>query len=128
MSDGMTLVMGIGIVSGMLFLLSLMIDDQEHGILKFFFIMVILSLMLLIPKSFGDEMRNCETVVANSTAVTASITAYEYTSYCFTETSTTNGTFMQIVFWVYRAIIAYLLVYFFIQACKAMLGMRGGRM
>lgn len=124
MSDGLIFLAGIGLSGLMLFVIYQTIDEKDNPLLKMVLIVTMLCLMLLIPKTFTDELRQCESVVANST-VSGSVTSYEYTSYCFTESTSTDSAFMKIIFWLYRGIILYLIIYLFWQAVGALLSMRG---
>lgn len=124
MDNGLVFILGIGIAAGLLYLVMHALDEEKHGILKFLMMMSILALLLMMPKAFVDAQSICETVVSNSTAVNSSTTMYTYESFCFTNTTTTPGTFMNVMFWIYRAFIAYIIVYLAIQALKALAGMR----
>ena len=125
MSDPLTMVVGIGIVSFLLLTLLSYLDDR-HEVLKYLIVMSVLAMMLIMPKVFGESMKTCDTVVSNST-VTGNTTAYSYTSYCTAQDSSTTSTFMSIVYWTYYLIIGYLLMWIFVKALGALWDMRGGR-
>jgi len=125
-AEALTFVIGVGITAFLLFFIYNSLPE-EHKLLKFFLLMSVLALMLILPKSFGDSQEVCETVVANSTELNSSVTSYEYESFCFTKETTTTTTFMQTVFWIYRLIIGYIIVYLMWKALEALGSMRGGR-
>lgn len=131
MGQAIIFVVGIGITAGILFLVQYSLDQEKHGLLKLLLMMGILALTLLMPKTFGDAQQVCETVVSNSTVVNSSVTSYEYTAFCFTDGSSTPSTFMQTIFWIYRGIIAYVIVYLFVISLGMLYEMRrqrpGGR-
>lgn len=111
----MTFIVGIGITCAILFMVSMSLKE-EQGVLKLFIMMVIFSLMLMIPKVLGDATTMCETVVANSTDVSATVTAYEYTNFCYTQDVNTTSMFMKIVFWTYYLFVGYIITYLAWQA------------
>lgn len=123
MADALTFVIGIGIASMLLFLVMRSLKDNEHDLLKFFLMMSILSLMLLLPKVFGDAQNVCVPVIANET-VTGNLTEYAHTTFCYTDSTSTTNTFMTIIFWVYRGLIAYVIVWLFMVSLRALWEMR----
>ena len=125
---GITTIIGVAVTCFILWLVGTNLKDDEHGILKFFIILTIFAILLLMPKILLDAQTVCESVVANST-VSGLTTSYEYTSFCFKQETSTTGTFMRIILWTYYVIIGYVMLYLFIQALKAlglMAKMRGG--
>lgn len=124
MVDGITFVAGVGVAALLLYLISIQLDEKEHGILKLFLMIGILSILLILPKVLGDAMTNCEPVVANSTMNNNTI-SYEYTDFCHEVPTTSVTTFMKVIFWIFRGIILYIIVYLFLQAIKILGVLRG---
>lgn len=125
MVEGITFVLGVGIAALLLYLISIQLDENEHGILKLFLMIGILSMLLILPKFLGEATTNCDVVIANTT-ISNNITVYEYKDFCFEQSTTSISTFMKIIFWIFRGVILYIIVYLFWQAIKV-LGMMRGR-
>lgn len=126
MAEAISLVLGVGIAAVVLYLINSQLNDEEHSILKLFLMIGMLSLLLLLPKIMGDSTNNCQVVVANETQANASLKLYYYEQQCFEQPTTSVGTFMKIIFWLFRGVILYIIVYLFWQAIKV-LGMMRGR-
>lgn len=103
------LIIGVGIVCMVLaYLMNTL--DEKHWVLKMVILLFIASSLLLIPKASIDATTVCESVVANSTAVTSTITSYEYESFCYTRDETTSVSFLETYNLMYYIIIGYMIV------------------
>lgn len=114
MTEAISYLVGIGVVAG-IFSVILYNIREEHNLMRFFILLLLVTLGFLVSKTFFDARTTCETVVANSTTVSNITTSYEYTSFCFTTTTSTPGTFYTIMMWAYYIIIAYVVVWVFIN-------------
>lgn len=116
--DAVSTILGVGVFSALIFFFSFQIEKEKHYLLRLFLVFVAMAVLILIPKSLIDEQYTCESVVANSTDVNATVTTYEYESFCYTRTEETPTTFYNIVLWFYRIFIGYVIVYLFIMALQ----------
>lgn len=123
MSEAITFLLGIGITAG-IFAIILYNLREEHGLIRFFLLMLLLTLGFFVSKPLWDARTDCETVVANSTQVSNVTTAYEYSTYCYTTTTNTPGTFYTIMLWSYYAIIGYVLIWIFISIIERIRALR----
>lgn len=123
MSEAVIYVAGIG-VTALIFGLILYYVKEDHPHLRFFMVMVLMTLALMMTKTFWDARTECETVVANSTDISSVTTTYEYTNFCYTTTTNTPGTFQTIIYWSYYVMIGYVLLNLLYMAIKGLLDMR----
>lgn len=155
MSPALFYLLGIGITAFLLYLIMNSLDEEKHTILKLMLMMGILSLLLVLPKSFNEAQTTCAPVVTKTVDTYVygnNLTAYhwdsytsastpnppaandiflfhknttlEYDSFCYTEESTTPTTYMKIIFWLYRALVLYVIVYLFVLSMRAIWEMR----
>lgn len=118
MEYGITLIGGIvGVCFLMLYLMN-SLGDEKHFILKLVLLFWVVAVVLLIPKVALDANTICETVVANSTDVSASVTSYEYESFCYDRAEGTAGSFYKQTTVLYYLILGYAIVYIAIWAMK----------
>jgi hypothetical protein len=109
----------IGVAAMCFLMLYLMqtLDKEKHWFLILILMFFVVSASLLIPKTVVDGRTVCETVVANSTDVSSTITVYEYEDFCYTRPETTGVTFLENSQTLYYIIIAYTFVFLFVYAC-----------
>lgn len=105
-----TTIIGVIGVVGILFFFANQLD-KEYSILRLLVILFGVTLLLLVPKAMIDSQTVCETVVANSTKVSASITSYEYEDFCYQRTENTPVIFMRVLGTFYSLLFTYILLY-----------------
>ena len=105
-------VLAIGIIVLIFIVLSFALD-KEHYLLKLFFLLSALTLIIFIPKSVLDD--ECYPVVINATVV-GDTTTYDYGTECIQNTtSSTQGDLFKQYTWIYRVIWIYILIFIFHQ-------------
>lgn len=124
MTDALVFVIGIGVAALITYFISSSLSD-EHEAVKFLLMMALFAFLLLLPKVFGDASNICTAVEANHTVV-GNVTSYSYAEFCFTKDSTTTGTLMKIVYWVYYLVMGYITVFLFWKALMSLWGRKGG--
>lgn len=110
-------ILGVGIIAAVFLFIAFKLDE-EHGILRFAFIMFSMGLLFLIPASVIHNENVCE-VVLNDTEIVGNSTYYDYTTYCYEENGT-GSSFVKAVKYPYWLFIAYLIVYLFYRAATAL--------
>lgn len=117
--DGLSIIVGIGIVSFMIIYFSTSIDES-HRWMKLLSMFFGLALLILIPFSLLNVQTNCDVVVDNATLVNANLTHYDYVSFCHTQEIDSISTFYKVTTWFYRIFIAYVVVYLMVFSLKAL--------
>ena len=79
---GLSVVVGVGVVVGVLMLFSQLVDKQKHEALRNFFLIISIPLLFIIPASLVIEQNNCSSVVMNQTTA-GNVTTFEYGTYCY---------------------------------------------
>ena len=123
MIEGLTYLFGIAVMGGFFLLLG-GVFGSEFPVIRMLFTLLTVLLAYFVPVAMMDANTICETVVANSTIITANVTGYLYTHYCFNSGIATPNTFYMVVAYLYYGILAWLTVYVFISAIKLMLKIR----
>jgi len=117
--DGLSIVVGIGIVSFMIIYFSTTIDDS-HKWMKLLGMFFGLAMLILIPFSLLNVQTNCEAVVSNATFVNSTFTHYDYQSFCHTQELQSINTFYKLTTWFYRLFIAYVIIYIMVVSLSAL--------
>jgi len=119
----LTLVLGVGIIASLFLVIAFKLDE-EHGLLRFAFILFSLGLLFIIPAAVTHDSRVCEVVLTES-VVDGNTTTNTYNTFCFDKT-TGSLSFVKAVKYPYYLFVAYLLVYLFYKAALLM-GSPAGR-
>lgn len=109
------LIIGLGVVGFIFFYFAFNLSKDAEGkdshfLLKLLLIFFALSILFLIPKAAIDSKEKCDWVVANTTT-SAPDTIYNYELMCYTTTTNTEGTFLNIVLWFFRIFVFYFFIY-----------------
>lgn len=110
MLDGLSLLIGLGIIA-FLFLYFIFNLDEKHFLLKLLMSFFFIGILLLIPKVLIDHQDNCNVVIANET-VTGNVTSYEYKEHCETDTYNTPTILYKTIMGFIRIYILYIFLYF----------------
>jgi hypothetical protein len=78
----LSVVIGVGIVVGLLMLLSSIVDKKKHQYLRNFLLVISPALLFISPASVSLDQTVCDTVVINET-ITGNVTTYEHGEHCF---------------------------------------------
>lgn len=124
MTEAITYLLGIGVTAIIFGIVLYNMREEEVPFLRFFLIMLMLTMTLLVSKTLWDARTECDTVVANATILSNVSTGYEYTTYCFTTSTSTPGTFQTIIMWSFYIIIGFVILWLIIKAVTAMLETR----
>lgn len=116
MSEGTGLLLAVAL-SILFFSLLLWLFKENHPLLRLVFIMGVMVSGFFIPTGVYQLQQNCNVVVANSTTAGSTI-SYEYTSFCYTTTTTAPNTFYIVMWTLYQIFIIYLIVYVLILMFK----------
>lgn len=110
-------IIGVAVISAVFLTIAFKLD-QEHGLLRFAFILFAMGLMFLIPASLVHDSTVCEQLL-DTTTVSGNITTYDYVLTCH---DINNGSlaFVKAVKYPYWLFIAYLVVYLFYKAALAL--------
>lgn len=110
MSEGIGLLIAIAILICLFGFLLFLFQEKNH-VLRLLFIMAILVSGFFIPTAVYQLRTNCDSVVANATAINSSVNSYEYKQFCYTTTSTAPDTFYTIAWSIYQIIIFYFIIH-----------------
>lgn len=92
-------------------------SDKQAGlvdwteVLKYMFVLSILVFAFFIPSIMVLATRQCDTVMANSTALSGNLTTYGYTYYCYETQGFVGITFYQWFTYIWYAILFALMVF-----------------
>jgi hypothetical protein len=140
-------IVGVAVISAVFLTIAFKLD-QEHGLLRFAFILFAMGLMFLIPASLVHDDTTCDTVIISEESLyvygnnftgyhwdydtgTApdgpqvgaylfhKNTTYDYGEHCYNVTSSAVS-FVKAVKYPYWLFIAYLVVYLFYKAALAL--------
>ena len=95
-------------------------NEPVDKILKFFLILLVAGLFLLMAKGTLDNRERCFPVVNSSTAVTSTVTQFQYVKYCYDETPATPLILYIWVLWIVRGLSVLFLVYISYRFLKYM--------
>lgn len=85
--------------------------SEDHKYFKIVALFVGFFLLLLVPTSFITYEQECYPVV-NTSTISGATTAYEYTTYCSSNSGLTNTTFFKGYSLFLNILLAYIAIYF----------------
>lgn len=93
------------------FMNSLDSEKPMMWVLKLIILFFVASMVLLVPKAVSDGVNVCETVVSNSTVLSASVTSYEYAAFCYDRPEGTTVSFLKTTQLLYYLLLGFTIVY-----------------
>lgn len=135
MTELLAVVVGVASVCFLMMWFMQQLPEEKHFLFKLLLIFFIMACMMLIPKTLIDNKTVCETIVANSTQLSANAVQYNYDRFCFERDENTAESFYRTTTWLYRLFIGYTIVFLFVWALmklgdsagKGRKSQRGGR-
>jgi len=113
----LTAIVGIAVISAVFLFIAFKLDE-EHGLLRFAFILFAMGLLFFIPASVLHSQTSCEPVIS-TTELVGNTTTYDYTTYCYEESGVGVG-LVKAVKYPYWLFIAYMVVYLFYRSAVAL--------
>jgi hypothetical protein len=108
--DALAGVFAVALTSVILMYLAFNLSEEEHPFLRLILLLFSVIILVVMPKIFVDASTVC-TPVVNTSSVNGSIITYTYMDHCVTDTTSTSTLFMKIVFWTFRAIATYVVLF-----------------
>lgn len=128
MADPLSVAVGVGVTSALLFFFSYILSEEDwmHYITKIVALFFALGFLLFIPSSLLDSKSVCS-VVVNNTVVSGNVTTYQYTDFCYAQKTTVPNSFVKGMVWLYRIFVTILISWLFFASVKALWRSAGGK-